>query len=227
MELMRAARNWCGTSGGADEIGAMPRKTSASVPASAISPPAIEARIHLIRGLRVMLDRDLAAMYGVDTKILNKAVARNASRFPADFSFVLTAEELENLRFQFGTSRSWGGRRYMPRVFTEQGVAMLSSVLRSRRAIDVNIAIMRAFVQLREMLTSHKDLARRIDELEQKYDGSFATVFDAIRELASPPAGDEQRARVGFLAAPNVSDPATGRSKGRVRRHKGSSQLAT
>jgi hypothetical protein len=95
----------------------MPRKPSAIVPASAISPPGIEARIHQVRGQRVMLDRDLAEMYGVDTKVLNQAVARNASRFPADFSFVLTSEELENLRFQFGTSRSWGGRRYMPRVF--------------------------------------------------------------------------------------------------------------
>jgi hypothetical protein len=112
MELMPTARNWCGTSRGTDEIGAMPRKTSAIAPASAISPPEIEARIHLVRGLRVMLDRDLAEMYGVDTKILNQAVARNALRFPADFSFVLTSEESENLRFQFGTSRSWGGRRY-------------------------------------------------------------------------------------------------------------------
>ena len=131
---MPAARNWYRTSRGTDKIGVMPRKTSAIVPASAISPPAIETRIHQIRGLRVMLDRDLAEMYGVDTKILNKAVSRNASRFPADFSFVLTPEDLENLRFQFGTSRSWGGRRHMPRVFTEQGVAMLSTVLRSRRA---------------------------------------------------------------------------------------------
>ena len=221
MELMPAARNWCGTSSGIDEIGAMPRKTSAFVPASAISPPAIEARIHEIRGLRVMLDSDLAEMYAVDTKILNKAVARNASRFPADFSFVLTSEELDNLRFQFGTSRSWGGRRYMPRVFTEQGVAMLSTVLRSRRAIDVNIAIMRAFVQLREMLSSHKELARRIDELETKYDGSFATVFDAIRELASPPAGDQQRARIGFLAHPNAGKrplPSAGRHRARASR---------
>jgi len=223
MELMPAARNWYRTSHGTDKIGVMPRKTSAIVPASAISPSAIEARIHQIRGLRVMIDRDLAEMYGVETKALTRAVARNASRFPADFSFVLTAEELENLRYQFGTSRSWGGRRYAPRVFTEQGVAMLSSVLRSRRAIDVNIAIMRAFVQLREMLTSHKDLARRIDELEEKYDGSFATVFDAIRELASPPSGDEQRGRIGFLTAPEAVKrpfPSATHSKARAsRRH--------
>jgi hypothetical protein len=182
----------------------MPRKTAAIVPAPAISPSAIEARIHQIRGLRVMIDRDLAEMYGVETGILNRAVSRNASRFPADFAFTLTSREVESLRSQIGISNARGGRRYAPRVFTEQGVAMLSSVLRSRRAIDVNIAIMRAFVQLREMLGSHKDLARRIDELEQKYDGSFATVFDAIRELASPLAGDEERARIGFLTAPEA-----------------------
>lgn len=132
MELLPATLNWCGTLGGSDEIGAMPRKTSAIVPASAISPSAIETRIHQIRGLRVMLDRDLAEMYGVETKALTRAVARNALRFPADFSFLLTADEQNNLRYQFGTSRLWGGRRYMPRVFTEQGVAMLSTVLRSR-----------------------------------------------------------------------------------------------
>ena len=117
-----------------------------------------------------MLDSDLAEMYGVATKILNQAVARNASRFPNDFSFVLTRAEFDRLRSQIVTSNWRGGRRYSPRVFTEQGVAMLSGVLRSRRAIDVNVAIMRAFVQLREMLASHKDLARRIDELEKKYD---------------------------------------------------------
>ena len=159
-----------------------------------------------------MLDSDLAEMYGVETRILNRAVARNGSRFPADFAFVLTAEELGSLRSQIGISKTRGGRRYASRVFTEQGVAMLSSVLRSRRAIDVNIAIMRAFVQLREMLTSHKDLARRIDELEQKYDGTFAAVFDAIRELAPPSVDEEPRGRVGF-----VTDSGT-RGPTRVRR---------
>lgn len=129
----------------------------------------------------VMLDCNLADMYGVETRILNRAVSRNAARFPLDSAFTLTAREVESLRSQFGISNTRGGRRYAPRVFTEQGVAMLSSVLRSRRAIDVNIAIMRAFVQLREMLSSHKDLARRIDELEARYDGTFVTVFDAIR----------------------------------------------
>jgi ORF6N domain len=199
----------------------MPRKTTSLVPASGISPSTIEARIHQIRGHRVMLDSDLADMYGVETRILNRAVARNASRFPVDFAFTLTSIEVESLRSQIGISNARGGRRYAPRVFTEQGVAMLSSVLRSRRAVEVNIAIMRAFVQLREMLTSHKDLARRIDELEQKYDGSFATVFDAIRELASPPASDEQRARIGFLTDPDASKrplPPAGRSRARASR---------
>jgi hypothetical protein len=120
------------------------------------------------------------------------------------------------LRFQFGTSKSRGGRRYSPTVFTEQGVAMLSSVLRSRRAIDVNIAIMRAFVQLREMLTSHQDPARRIDDLEQKYEGNFTVVFDAIRELASPFAGEEQRPRIGFVAEPQAQGPPAGALKGRA-----------
>ena len=201
----------------------MPRKTSTIVLASAISPPAIEARIHQIRGQRVMLDRDLAEMYRVETRILNRAVSRNASRFPVDFAFTLTSTEVESLRSQTGISNARGGRRYLPRVFTEQGVAMLSTVLRSRRAIDVNIAIMRAFVQLREMLTSHKDLARRIDELEEKYDGSFATVFDAIRELASAPSGDEQRARIGFLTAREAVKrplPSATRSKARASRRR-------
>jgi hypothetical protein len=180
----------------------MPKKRTAVIPVTTISPSAIEARIHLIRGHRVMLDSDLAEMYGVETRVLNQAVARNVSRFPADFAFAPTAEELKRLRSQIVISKSRGGRRYAQRVFTEQGVAMLSSVLRSRRAIDVNIAIMRAFVQLREMLTSHKELARRINELEQKYDGNFAAVFEAIRELASPSADEEHRSRIGFIAEP-------------------------
>ena len=177
----------------------MPKKKSPVASALAITPAAIEGRIHQIRGLRVMTDSDLAQMYGVATKILNQAVARNASRFPADFSFVLTRKEFANLRSQIVTSSWHGGRRSSPRVFTEQGVAMLSSVLRSQRAIDVNVAIMRAFVQLREMLTSHKDLVRRIDEMEEKYDGTFASVFDAIRELASPTGDGERRTKIGFL----------------------------
>ncbi|MGH9446615.1 MAG: ORF6N domain-containing protein [Terriglobia bacterium] len=158
----------------------------------------MEGRILLIRGEKVMLDADLAELYGVETKALNRAVRRNPSRFPEDFMFQLTQEESENLRFHFGTSNFWGGRRYNPLAFTEQGVAMLSSVLRSHRAVQVNIAIMRAFVALREMLASHRDLARRLDQMEEKYDAQFKVVFDAIRELMKPP--EKPRRRIGFRA---------------------------
>lgn len=134
------------------------------------------------------LDSDLAELYGVTTKAFNQAVKRNAKRFPADFMFQLTAEEADALRSQFVTSnKGRGGRRYAPYAFTEQGVAMLSSVLNSERAIEVNIAIMRAFVRLRELLSSHKDLARKLDELERKYDARFQIVFEAIRQLMTPP----------------------------------------
>jgi len=164
----------------------------------AIPPERIERRILLIRGQKVMLNADLAELYEVETKALNRAVRRNLSRFPQDFMFQLTREEAENLRCHFGTSSPWGGRRYNPLAFTEQGVAMLSSVLRSRRAVQVNIAIMRAFVKLREMLASNRDLARRLDEMEKKYDTQFKVVFDAIRELMKPP--EKPRRRIGFGA---------------------------
>jgi hypothetical protein len=156
----------------------------------------IENCIYLLRGQRVMLDEDLAPLYGVTTKILNKSVKRNEQRFPADFMFRLTTKEFENLRFQFGTSR-WGGRRYPPYAFTEQGVAMLSSVLHSRRAIQVNIEIMRAFVRLRQMLASNAGLARKLAALEKKYDAQFRVVFDAIRELMAPPEPKKKRS-IGF-----------------------------
>jgi len=159
------------------------KKSELSIPAERI-----ERAILLIRGQKVMLDADLAARYGVTTGNLNKAVSRNRERFPSDFMFQLTDEEAESLRFQFGISKTRGGRRYSAHVFTEQGVAMLSSVLRSPRAVAVNIEIMRAFVRLREMLASHADLARRLDELERKYDSQFAVVFKAIRELMKPPS---------------------------------------
>ncbi len=152
----------------------------------------IERAILLIRGEKAMLDRDLAALYGVSTKVLLQSVRRNAERFPADFMFQLTDEEVEILRSQFVTSSSGhGGRRYIPYAFTEQGVAMLSSVLRSKRAVEVNIAIMRAFVRLRQILASHADLARKLDELEKKYDKQFAIVFEAIRQLMEPPKPEE------------------------------------
>ena len=152
-----------------------------------IPPERIERSILLLRGHKVMLDSDLAALYGVETKVLNQAVRRNKSRFPSDFMFRLSKHEFSNLKSQSVTSSSWGGRRSPPNAFTEQGVAMLSSVLRSPRAVAVNIEIMRAFVRLREILASHAELSKRLDELERKYDKQFAVVFDAIRQLMSPP----------------------------------------
>jgi len=146
----------------------------------------IERAILFLRGEKVMLDSDLAALYGVATGNLNKAVARNRERFPADFIFQLSSDEAESLRFQFGISNQRGGRRYLPYAFTEQGVAMLSSVLRSPRAVKVNIEIMRAFVRLRQLLSTHADLARKLADLEKKYDKQFAIVFDAIRKLMEP-----------------------------------------
>ena len=156
----------------------------------------IEQKILLIRGQKVMLDRDLAKLYGVPTKSLNLAVKRNLDRFPSDFMFQLTEEEFFNLRFQFETS-SWGGQRYLPYAFTENGVAMLSSVLNSKRAVQVNIQIMRTFTKLREIISANKDLSRRLDELEKKYDAQFRVVFDAIRELMTPP--ETKHRRIGFL----------------------------
>ncbi len=161
----------------------------------------IESRILLIRGRKVMLDADLAELYGVETNTLVRSMKRNMGRFPPDFMFQLTKEEFHGLRCQFGTSKSAtegrGGRRYRPYVFTEQGVAMLSSVLHSERAVQVNIEIMRTFVRLRQMIAAHKDLARKLDELEKKYDRQFAVVFDAIRELMEPPE-EPGRGRIGF-----------------------------
>ena len=159
----------------------------------------IERSILLIRGHKVMLDADLAALYGVETRQLVRAVKRNISRFPHDFMFQLSKDEFENLRCHFGTSSQWGGRRYPPYAFTEQGVAMLSSVLKSRRAVQVNIEIMRTFVRLRRMLASHADLARKLEALEKKYDAQFKVVFDAIRQLMMPPEPELPKKRIGFL----------------------------
>ena len=163
-----------------------------------ISIERIEQTILLIRRHRVMLDMDLAKLYGVPTKVLNQAVRRNTSRFPADFMFQLTGEEATALRSQIVTLKTGRGqhRKYRPYAFTEQGVAMLSSVLHSERAIRVNIAIMRAFVQLREMIGSNKGLARRLNELEKKYDSQFRVVFEAIRELMAEP--EPKVKRIGF-----------------------------
>ena len=156
----------------------------------------IEQQIFLLRGQKVMLSPHLAELYGVAPKVLIQAVKRNAERFPADFMFQLTQQELRNLKSQIVTS-SWGGiRRARPYAFTEQGVAMLSSVLRSKRAIRVNVEIMRAFVRLRQLLASHTDLAAKLEELEKKYDAQFRIVFDAIRQLMSEPV--RPRKEIGF-----------------------------
>ena len=159
----------------------------------------IERKVLRLRGLNVMLDTDLAALYGVSVAALNQAVKRNRERFPADFMFRLTAQEVKSLRSQIVISKAGrGGRRYVPYAFTEQGVAMLSSVLRSPLAIRVNIDIMRAFVALRRVLESQRDLAEKLDELEMKYDEQFAVVFQSIRRLMTPRAS---RTRIGFRAS--------------------------
>jgi len=158
----------------------------------------IENHIHLIRGHKVILDVALAELYGVSTKNLNKAVKRNLIRFPEDFMFQLTEEEYENLRFQIGTSNR-GGRRYLPYAFSEQGTSMLSSVLRSKRAALVNIAIMRAFVKLRRILESNKELAKKLGELESKvsgHDKEIGRIFAAIYELMNPPP--KPSPKIGF-----------------------------
>lgn len=156
----------------------------------------VDLRILTLRGHRVMLDVDLAELYGVEIRALNQGVRRNSERFPDDFMFALSVEEWRAIRDSIGQSRGWGGRRNPPLAFTEQGVAMLSSVLRSDRAVAVNIEIMRAFIRLREALRSHRDLAQRLDELEAKYDRQFGMVFDAIRRLALPPT--PSRNPIGF-----------------------------
>jgi hypothetical protein len=157
--------------------------------------------ILFLRGHKVLLDEDLAKLYGVSTKRLNEQVRRNRKRFPPDFMFELTDEESLALRSQIATLKRGRGRhrKYLPFAFTEQGVAMLSSVLRSDRAIQVNIAIMRAFVRLREILASHKDLARKLEEMERRYDSQFQIVFEAIRQLMAPaPPPQEKKKRIGF-----------------------------
>ena len=156
----------------------------------------VEGYIRLLRGEKVILDADLADLYGVATRVLVQAVKRNLERFPADFMFQLTKEEFAVLRSQTGTSRGWGGRRYPPYAFTEQGVAMLASVLNSRRAVQVNIEIMRAFVRMRRMLASHAKLEKKLLELEEKYDGQFAIVFEALKHLMAPP--EPKHRRIGF-----------------------------
>ena len=158
----------------------------------------VERRIYLIRGHKVMVDFHLAELYGVTTRRLNEQLQRNLARFPEDFAFHLSPEEFESLMSQIATSKAGrGGRRKLPWAFTEHGILMLSSVLRSQRAVQVNIAIMRAFVRLREMLAGHKDLARKLDRMEKKYDAQFKVVFDTIRKLMAPPPPKSKR-HIGF-----------------------------
>ena len=161
-----------------------------------LKPENIAQLVFFVRGEKVMLDADLARLYGVTTGNLNKAVKRNQARFPGDFMFQLTGKETESLIFQSGRSKGRGGRRHRPYAFTEQGVAMLSSVLRSSRAVEVNIAIMRTFVQLRRLMDSNADLARKIEGLEKKYDEQFAVVFAAIKQLIAPVTPAKKR--IGF-----------------------------
>ena len=157
----------------------------------------IERKIYLIRNKKVMLDSDLAELYDVETKVLNQAVKRNIARFPEDFMFQLNKEEaLELSRSQFVTLKRGQNIKYLPHVFTENGVAMLSSVLNSEMAIQVNIQIMRTFTKIREMLSSHKDLKRKIEEMEKKYDSQFKIVFNAIKELMTLP--EKQVRKIGF-----------------------------
>jgi ORF6N domain len=201
-----------------------------------VSPDTIATMVHWIRHEKVMLDSDLAELYGVEARVLNQAVKRNIGRFPEDFMFQLTADEMDALRCQTGilkpsltekgstltsqvviskdaradlptnssqtvmSSRKHRGRAYLPYAFTEQGVAMLSSVLRSERAAEVNIAIMRTFVQLRRLMDSNRDLAQKIGEMEEKYDGQFRIVFDAIRRLVAPSANPAHE--MGFHTIP-------------------------
>ena len=173
--------------------------------------------VHVVRGERVLLDEDLAELYGVETGALNRAVTRNAERFPADFAFRLTAEEWADLKCQFGISSEHGGRRKLPRAFTEQGVAMLSGVLRSKRAVAVNVEIMRTFVRLRRLLATHEDLAARLDDLEHrtaaelvKVDAELVKVWKVLKMLVAPPSGSGRR--IGFGAG-DASGPASGGTK--------------
>lgn len=158
----------------------------------------VEQCIYLIRGHKVLLDEDLAKLYAVETGALVRAVQRNAARFPPDFMFQLSEQEVISLRCQIGISkRGRGGRRYLPYAFTEQGVAMLSGLLNSARAVAANIEIMRAFVRIRALIASHDELARKLELLEKRYDHQFKVVFDAIREIMSPAQPPKKR-RIGF-----------------------------
>ena len=160
-----------------------------------IAQEVIENKIFLLRGKKVMFDKDLATLYGVETKALNQAVKRNIDRFPSDFMFLLTPQEVAILKSQFVTSNR-GGLRYQPCAFTEHGILMLSSVLNSKRAIQVNIQIMRTFTQIRKMLVSHKDLREKLENMEKKYDKQFRVVFETLKLLLKE--DEEPKKRIGF-----------------------------
>jgi hypothetical protein len=168
-------------------------------PSTDAIPPAIEPLILLVRGQRVMIDADLAGLYGVPTKRLNEQVKRNARRFPEDFCFRLLATEADALRSQIATSNAGrGGRRNLPYAFSGHGAIMAANVLNSARAVAMSVHVVRAFVRLREMVAAHKDLVKRLDELETRYDEQFKVVFDAIRRLMAPPEAKPER-RIGFV----------------------------
>jgi phage regulator Rha-like protein len=165
----------------------------------------IERAIIVVRGEKVMLDSNLAEIYGVETKRLNEQVRRNLNRFPQDFMFQLTAEETANLRSQIATSSLYGGRRYLPHVFTEHGALMLANVLNSERAAQTSVMVVRAFVKLRQMLASNAELSRKLADMEKKYDTQFRVVFDAIRQLMSPPV--KPKREIGFHVKYNEDKP--------------------
>ena len=160
----------------------------------------IQSKIYTIRGYKVMLDFDLAELYQTETKILKRAVKRNIARFPPDFMFTLTGEEFTNLRCQIGTS-SWGGSRYEPFAFTQEGIAMLSGVLRSDVAVQVNISIMRAFVLMRQMIINYEEILKRIEELEESTDAQFSEIYQALPRLLSKQEKDKERRPIGYLPA--------------------------
>ena len=176
----------------------MPQKKFVTKTQGPASIEIIQSKIFFIRGHKVMCDKDLAGLYKVPTFRLNEQVKRNMKRFPPDFMFQLTRKESDHLISQFAIS-SWGGTRKLPYVFTEQGVAMLSSVLHSDRAIEVNIQIMRVFTKLREIMLSHKDLRQKIEDMEKKYDNQFGVVFEAIKRLMTYPDEAYKKTKVGFI----------------------------
>ena len=198
--------------------GTMSTKQPIMESASFVPVEIIQNKIYLIRGLKVMLDQDLAELYAVSTKRFNEQIKRNIKRFPADFMFQLNEEELSNLRSQIATS-SWGGRRYLPYAFTELGVAMLSSVLNSDRAIEVNIQIMRVFTKLRELMISHKELARKIEDLERKFSDhnqKIIQIFEALRRLMTTPSTPKdsllnpyKRTKIGFIVDKEIASKGT------------------